>query len=243
MGLELRLPVAPERLVANLAAVRETIARAAAQAGRASADVALVAVTKYVGVAEIRELLRLGVKDLGESRIQPARPKIAALKDEVAAVGARWRLIGHLQTNKARTALQDFAALDAVDSVHLLEALAQEARKLGLAGVPCLAEINVSGEEQKYGLRPAELPEFLARAAALPECRVTGLMAMAPFSEQPEATSRPVFRALRELRDEANARAWYPAPLKELSMGMTQDYAVAVEEGATLVRVGTALFV
>ena len=243
MPSEVPLPVPPERLAANLARVREQIAQATAKAGRKPESVTLVAVTKYVGPDEVRALLKLGVKDLGENRIQPARPKIAALREELAAAGARWRLIGHLQTNKAKWALEDFATVDAVDSVHLLEALAKEARKLGRSCVPCLVEVNVSGEEQKYGLKAGELQAFLGRAAESPECEIAGLMAMAPLADDPEATSRPVFRALRELRDRANAQNWYPRPLTELSMGMTQDFAIAVEEGATLVRVGTALYV
>lgn len=242
MDAETTFHASPERLALNLRRVREEIAAAAAKAGRDPAAVTLVAVTKYVGLAEIRALLQLGVKELGENRVQPARPKIAALGREAAAAGARWRLIGHLQTNKAKAALQDFATVDAVDSVHLLEGLAKEAHKLGRSAVPCLVEVNISGEAQKYGLPPGGLRAFLARAAELPEMDVQGLMAMTPLADRPEATSRPVFRALRELRDQANAQGWYPRPLRELSMGMTQDYPIAVAEGATLVRVGTALF-
>jgi hypothetical protein len=231
-----------ERLAANLRRVREQIAEAAAKSARAPDAVTLVAVTKYVGIDEVRELLRLGVKELGENRVQPAQPKIQALRAEVAGCGARWRLIGHLQTNKARAALQDFAALDALDSIHVLEAVAKEARKLGRAAVPCLAELNLSREPQKFGLKPGDLKEFLARAADLPECDVIGLMAMTPWADNPEPTSRPLFRALREALNEANAGNWYRSPLRELSMGMTQDFAIAVEEGATMVRIGTALY-
>jgi pyridoxal phosphate enzyme (YggS family) len=234
--------VPPERLALNLHQVTGRIAVAAGRAGRNAGDVRLMAVTKYVGLDEVRALLRGGVKEFGESRIQNAHPKIAALQQDVATAGARWRMIGHLQTNKAKQALQDFMTIDAVDSVRLLECLAKEAAKLGRTAVPCLAEVNVSGEAQKQGLRPEELRGFLERAVQCPELDVQGLMTMAPLSETPEATSRPVFRSLRELCDQANAGGWYPRPLRELSMGMTQDYEIAVEEGATLVRVGSALY-
>jgi pyridoxal phosphate enzyme (YggS family) len=234
--------VPPEQLVRNLRQVLERIAAAAERCGRSAADARLVAVTKYVSPDAVRALLKSGVTELGENRVQNAHPKIAALQQDVAAAGARWRMIGHLQTNKARQALQDFATLDAIDSIRLLECLVEEAVKLGRTAVPCLAEINVSGEAQKHGLRPNELRAFLERASACPAMDIQGLMAMAPLSETPEATSRPVFRSLRELRDQANASGWYPRPLRELSMGMTQDYEIAVEEGATLVRVGSALY-
>jgi pyridoxal phosphate enzyme (YggS family) len=231
-----------ERLAANLERVRGRIAQAAARAGRDPGAVRLVAVTKYVGAETIARLLAAGVKDLGENRLQPALPKTEALASAVAAAGARWRMIGHLQSNKARQVLRRFATVDAVDSVHLLECLAREAAKAGRAEVPCLAEVTVSGEEQKYGLRPGELREFLGRAAAHPACRLLGLMCMAPYSEQPGAVSRPVFRRLREILEDANAQRWYAQPLLELSMGMTADFECAVEEGATMVRIGTALY-
>ena len=235
-------PVPVARLAENLRRVSERLDAAAKRSGREPGSVRLVAVTKYVGVDEIRALLKLGVKELGENRIQLARPKIAELAEDVAAAGARWRMIGHLQTNKAKPALQDFAAIDAVDSIRLLESLAKEAGKRGRAQVPCLAEVNISGEKQKHGLRPDELRPFLERASALPQIDIQGLMTMAPFSDEPEVTSRPVFEGLRKLAEDTNARSVYPRPLRELSMGMTQDYEMAIEEGATLVRVGSALY-
>jgi pyridoxal phosphate enzyme (YggS family) len=231
-----------ERLGENLRRVQERLAAAAQRANRSHDDVRLVAVTKYVGLDEVRALLKLGVKELGENRIQNARAKIASLAEEMAAAGARWRMIGHLQTNKAKQALQDFAAIDAVDSLRLLERLAKDAAKLGRTAVPCLVEVNVSGEEQKHGLRPEELQSFLRRAAQIPQLDIQGLMTMAPFSDEPEKTSRPVFRELCRLAEEANASGAYVRPLRELSMGMTQDYEIAVEEGATFVRVGSALY-
>lgn len=235
-----------ERIAANLASIRARIADAAKKAGRDPAAVKLVAVTKTVGLDEIRALLQLGVKDLAENRLQPAQPKIEALAQDVSAAGARWHMIGHLQTNKAKQVLQLFQCVDAVDSVHLLECLAKEAKKIGVAPVPCLAEVNVSGEAQKYGLKPADVEAFVRRAKELPEIELRGLMAMAPYADAPEQVdglSRPVFHGLRELLSSANAAGWYGRPLVELSMGMTNDFEIAIEEGATMVRVGTGLFV
>jgi len=234
--------VPPERLAENLARVRAALLEATAEARRDPRTVRLVAVTKYVGAAEVRELLKLGVTEFGENRIQPAHAKIVELAAEMKAANARWRMIGHLQTNKARNALEDFAALDAIDSLYLLEALAKEARKLNLKRVPCLAEINVSGEAQKYGLKPEELEAFLRRASGIPELALEGLMCMAPYNDDAENVSRPVFKALRELFERANAGRWYAQPLTELSMGMSSDFKVAIAEGATLVRIGSALF-
>jgi hypothetical protein len=234
--------VPPERLALNLARVRAELSAAAVQANRVPGTVRLVAVTKYVGAAEVGELLRLGVTEFGENRIQPAHLKIAALAGAVQQASAHWRMIGHLQTNKVRDALKDFSALDAVDSVRLLEAIAGEARKLGRGKIPCLAEVNVSGEAQKYGLKPDELEAFLRRAGELPEIDLQGLMCMAPYNDDAEKYSRPVFKGLRELFEHANAARWYSHPLTELSMGMSGDFHVAIAEGATLVRIGSALF-
>lgn len=236
---------AETRVAKNLASVRERIQAAARKVGRDPAGVLLVAVTKSVGLDEIRALLKLGVKDLAENRLQPAQPKIEALAQEVAAAGAQWHMIGHLQTNKAKQVLQKFERVDAVDSIKLLECLAAEAKKLGRSAVPCLVEVNVSGEAQKFGLPPAELEAFLTRAKALPEIELRGLMTMAPYGDTPEeieAHSRPVFKNLAALLKRANEAGWYQRPLHELSMGMTNDFEIAIEEGATTVRVGTGLF-
>ncbi len=226
----------------NLQRVRQRIANACARAGRAPAEVTLVAVTKSVGVDAIRALHGLGVTDIGENRVQDARDKQAALGGRV---GLRWHMIGHLQTNKVRHALQLFDSVDALDSLRLA---AEVERRLACGAAaaaraacpyPVLIECNVSGEAGKFGVRPADLPALLDAVRALPHIRVEGLMAMAPFGDDPEAT-RPVFAALRELAVAARARSGLALP--RLSMGMTQDFEVAVEEGATTVRVGTALF-
>ena len=238
-------PVTKERIARNLAAVREQIATAAARTSRAPASVRLVAVTKSAGNPETQALLELGVNDLGESRIQAAEPKLKAFR-AAGFPSVHWHLIGHVQTNKAGKAAQWFDFVHALDSPRLAQALDTEARKVRPPAdpLPCLIEVNVAGEASKFGLKPelAGLAELLRVCADCGALRIRGLMTMAPFSDDPAATSRPVFRRLRELRDELNAKSYYPEGLSELSMGMSQDYPIAVEEGATLVRVGTALF-
>lgn len=231
-------PVSRERLEKNLEAVRAEIAAAATKSGRDADAVRLIAVTKYVGAEEVAQLLELGVKDIGENRIQEAETKKAVLEKHAGV----FHLIGHLQTNKADKAAKLFDCIHSIDSDRVAVAINKEAQKGGRAALPCLLEVNVAGEANKYGLAPDEttlckMVEFMGTLSSL---RVTGLMAMAPFAENPEPTSRPVFKRLRELRD-AVARSTGVA-LPELSMGMTQDYAIAIEEGATMVRVGSALF-
>jgi pyridoxal phosphate enzyme (YggS family) len=211
-----------ERLAANLAAVEARIAAACARAGRPRTDVTLVAVTKYASARVAARLHDLGVADLGESRPQVLWRKADALPRSV-----RWHLIGHLQRNKVDKTLPRAALIHSVDSVRLIEALAAEADRQS-RDVPLLIEVNLSGEASKTGLDPAGLPEARAAVARHPRLHLRGLMTMAAH-DGPEA-ARPVFRRLRELG----------GPL--LSMGMTNDFEVAIEEGATHVRVGSALF-
>ena len=214
---------------------------------------------------------RQPISKLPEIGVSPPPPEIG-VSPPPPEIGVspppRWHLIGHLQTNKADKAARLFHVVHAVDSLRVAQALNKErlgqrgtdsqfpncrpllaACRLGvsvplLPPLPCLLEINVAAEAQKFGLRPeiSAVVELLKPCAELPGLKITGLMCMAPYSENPEATSRPVFRRLRELLAEVNAKGLYPAPLTELSMGMTQDYIIAIEEGATMVRVGTALF-
>jgi hypothetical protein len=240
-------PIPRECLQRNLERVRARMAEAAARVSRAPDAVRLVAVTKTVGVAEVRALSQMGVSDFGESRVQDAERKIRelnALADKPPVAQRTWHLIGHLQTNKADKAARLFQAMHSVDALRVAQALDKERAKANLPPLPCLLEVNVAGEESKFGLRPdaTEICELLKACAELPRLRVTGLMTMAPYAEEPEPTSRPVFRRLRELREEINTRGVTPQPLSELSMGMSQDYAIAIEEGATLVRVGSTLF-
>lgn len=220
----------------NLSAVQRNIDEAARRAGRDPREVTLVAVTKTVDAERTDEIIALGVQHIAESRIQDAK-----LKYPLIVSGVRWHLIGHLQTNKAKDAVRMFDVIHSVDSVKVAAAISQEAVKAEKT-VDALVEVNVSGEESKYGLPPADVEGVLREIAGLPAIRVVGLMTMAPLSDNPE-DARPYFRQLRELKDRMNALKIGNISLKHLSMGMSQDYVVAVEEGATLLRVGTALFV
>ena len=222
-------------LKANLDDVRERSAAACARAGRRAADVRLVAVTKTVGPDVVRALAGLGVTDVGENRVQQARAKRESLG---GTLGLRWHLIGHLQRNKAGQALALFEVIHSVDSERLARAIDRRAAAAD-ATAAVLVQCNTSGEESKFGVAPRELPALLDAMAALEHVRVEGLMTMAPFVDDPE-TTRPCFRALRELAEAARAASGLPLP--HLSMGMTQDFEVAIEEGATMIRVGSALY-
>ena len=216
----------------RLAEVRRRIDAAAGRSGRTAEAVTLVAVSKTMSVEAIREAVAAGVTVLGENRVQEARDKIAAL-----AGVAEWHLVGHLQTNKAKLAVGLFQRIHSLDSVQLAEELERHARETGRR-VRCLIQVNVGGEEQKSGAPESGVRPLLEAANRLPHILVEGLMAIPPFLSDPEAI-RPYFRRLRLLRDEL-AREGFSLP--DLSMGMTQDFEVAIEEGATLVRVGTAVF-
>ncbi|MBI2193101.1 MAG: YggS family pyridoxal phosphate-dependent enzyme [Planctomycetes bacterium] len=214
--------------------VRERIDRACDRAKRARDEVKLVAVTKSVGVAEMQALLDLGAGDLGENRVQDAARKFPVLRP--AAPFCR-HLIGHLQRNKVRLALDHFDFFHSLDSLRLAMAMESEAARAGRM-LPVLLQVNVSGEVTKQGWPPGEMVAALPEIRGMSHLRMEGLMTMAPLADDPELV-RPMFRQLRELR-EANASS-FPG-LRHLSMGMTQDFEVAIEEGATLVRIGTALF-
>lgn len=224
-----------ERIRSNLREVRERMAAAAARSGRPAEAVRLVAVTKTVGVDTIRALVEAGQRDLGENRPQQLRDRAAAL----AGADVAWHLIGHLQRNKVKYVVPTAALIHSVDSAALAEAVSRRAEQEGRRA-RCLLEVNVSGEAAKSGVRPEAAAALATAAAALGGVEVAGLMTMAPLVEDAEAT-RPVFAGLRETLERVNREADLPRPLTELSMGMTQDYEVAIEEGATLVRVGTAL--
>lgn len=216
----------------RLAVVRRRIEAAAERSGRAASSVTLVAVSKTVPVDAIREAVAAGAGILGENRVQEARDKVAAL-----AGAAQWHLIGHLQTNKVKLAVGLFDRIHSLDSIrlaHELDRHAGEARRR----MRCLVQVNVGGEAQKDGASEEEVRPLLEAARRLPHILVEGLMVIPPFLSDPEAV-RPFFRRLRVLRDEL-ARDGVPLP--DLSMGMTHDFEVAIEEGATLVRVGTAIF-
>lgn len=222
------------RIGANLARVRERIAEAAARAGRDSAGVELCAVTKAADLPAVREAVDAGVRILGENRIQTAEPKIREAEDLAGRVA--WHMIGHLQRNKARRAVELFETIGAVDGLPLARRLSDLGAERG-SPVTALVEVNTSGESAKGGFAAGEAPAALEEMRALPGLRVRGLMTMAPFTDD-ERPVRSCFAALRELRDALP----FAAELPVLSMGMTNDFEIAVEEGATLVRVGTAIF-
>jgi pyridoxal phosphate enzyme (YggS family) len=236
-----------EHIAARIAEIRERIAAAARSAGRRPEEITLVAVSKTHGPDLARAAIAAGAADLGENRVQEAAPKIAALAD--ALPRPRWHLIGHLQRNKARAAAELFDMVQSVDSLRLAEALDRHAAELGRR-LPVLLQVNVSGEESKDGLALAggiasraayaRLTADLERIVALPQLEVRGLMTIAPLAGDP-AAARPTFRLLRELRDDL-ARRLPQARWDELSMGMTDDFEAAIAEGATIVRVGRAIF-
>lgn len=214
------------------AAVRERIARACARAGRDPASVRLIAVSKTFGPEAVAEALAAGIREFGENRVQEALAKIPAVAELAAQRGLpapTWHLVGHLQTNKARAAAGAFAILHGIDSTRLLQALDRAAA----APTRVLLEVNVAGEPTKFGFAPEDVAGAVALAQTLPHIEVAGLMTVAPRAEDPEAV-RPVFRRLAELARELG--------LPELSMGMTEDFEVAIEEGATMVRIGRAIF-
>jgi hypothetical protein len=224
-----------EQLSRNLEDVRGRMAAACQRSQRSLGDVLLVAVTKTVDSGLIRRLHDLGVSDVGENRVQQAQAKQAELG---GSLGLRWHMIGHLQRNKVNLALELFERCDSVDSVRLATAIARRV-SVDAEPFPVLLECNVSGEGSKFGIAPEDLPAVLDGVVPLERLRLEGLMTMAPYVEDAE-TVRPLFVELRRLREEARRRTGLP--LLHLSMGMTQDFEVAIEEGATMVRVGSALF-
>jgi len=209
---------------ANLGRVQEAVARACARAGRSPDHVLLIAVSKTMDVERVRLAIAAGVAALGENRVQEAKEKIEALGRPVP-----WHLIGSLQTNKARDAARLFDWIHSVDRLDLAQELSRRVDR----ALNILLQVNLGDEPQKGGVAPAELKRLHEMVAALPNLKVRGLMAIPPATEQPEQ-ARPFFRQLRELREQLG--------LEHCSMGMSADFEVAIEEGATMVRVGTAIF-
>ena len=217
----------------NLMTVERRIAAACDRAGRPRDSVTLLAVTKGQPPEVVTEAARLGLSLFGENKVQEARAKIPLCPGRV-----RWHLIGHLQSNKCRDAVMLFAMIQSVDSLALAEELDKRAEQAART-VPILLEVNVVGEASKFGYRPEALLADLARINALKRLEIHGVMTVPPWTPDPEKV-RPVFRQLRGLREECEQLLG--APLPHLSMGMTGDFEVAIEEGATMVRIGTALF-
>jgi pyridoxal phosphate enzyme (YggS family) len=213
-------------IAGRLSEIRARIASACRSVGRSPDEVTLIAVTKGFGPEAVREAVAAGVLHIGENRVQEAEAKRVQLG---ALAGVTWHMIGHLQTNKVKAALQTFDIIHSVDSIHLAEAVSQRAS----AAVPAFLEVNAAGEATKSGFRLEELASAYEEIVKMPNIELRGLMTVAPIAPDPEEV-RPVFRRLRE---EAHRLG-----LRELSMGMTDDFEVAIEEGATHVRVGRAIF-
>jgi pyridoxal phosphate enzyme (YggS family) len=220
-------------LAANLSSIREKIRVACERAGRAPEAVSLVAVSKNQPPEHVRAVAELGLSVFGENRVQEARAKIGQCPGRL-----HWHLIGHLQSNKCRDAVHFFEMIQSVDSLALAEEVNKWADKTAKT-MPILLEVNIAGEGSKFGYRPAALLAELAQINALRKLEIHGLMTVAPWTLEPEKV-RPVFQQLRDLKIECEQILG--APLAHLSMGMSGDYEIAIEEGATMIRVGTALF-
>ena len=220
-------------LAANIEQVRNRIAAAANRAGRDPQSVTLVAVTKGQPPDVVTEAARLGLTLFGENKVQEAKAKMPQCPGHL-----RWHMIGHLQSNKAREAVELFEMIQSVDSLHLAEELNKRAEQRAKT-VPILLEINIAGEASKFGYKPEQMLAELPQINSLPRLEIHGLMAVPPWTPDPEKV-RPRFRDLRELK--YRCEEILGAPLPQLSMGMSGDFEVAIEEGATMVRIGTTLF-
>lgn len=216
----------------NLNLIRKQILSSTLKAGRTPGSVSLIAVTKNFSAEHAKACVQAGVMDLGENRVQELREKIPEV------TGARWHLIGHLQTNKVKYIIGQVSLVHSLDRWSLAMEIDNKSRALGLI-TPVLVQVNVAGEETKFGLSMAEAEDFVTAAAELKGINVRGLMTIAPFAEDPEEV-RPVFRRLRELSEEFKEIPG--VKMEHLSMGMSHDFHVAIEEGSTMVRLGTAIF-
>lgn len=227
------MPLAAPEIARNVQLMHERIARAAERSGRSISDVTLVAVSKTFSADAIRSAHAAGLRHFGENRVQERETKSAA----VAELGATWHFIGHLQSNKVRRAVDLFDRIDSIDSAALArkidEATGAQKKTLGV-----LVEVHM-GEASKSGVAPADLPALAEATISLPHLNLLGLLAVPPYADDPEF-ARPYFQTLRKLRDQTAAATGLPLPV--LSMGMSHDFEIAIEEGATEVRIGTALF-
>jgi pyridoxal phosphate enzyme (YggS family) len=223
-------------IVGNLAAIRQRVAAASAAAGRRPEDVRLLAVSKMFSADHVRAAYAAGQRDFGENKVQEALQK----KDETADLDIRWHLIGHLQSNKAKRAAEAFAAIHSIDSVDLLRRVDRAAADAGTA--PDLyIQVDLAGESTKFGAPEADVPGIARAAMECRAARLRGLMLLPPWFDDAEM-ARPYFRRLRELRERLVEEGIDGSRMRELSMGMSHDFEVAIQEGATLVRVGTAIF-
>ncbi|HEU4434513.1 MAG TPA: YggS family pyridoxal phosphate-dependent enzyme [Pyrinomonadaceae bacterium] len=226
-----------DQLGERLARVRAQIAEAALKCGRLPHEVTLIAISKTHPASLVRTAIELGATDVGENRVQEAEQKI----NEVGRTATRWHLVGHLQANKARRAVQLFDVIHSLDSLELARRLDRLCGEEGRESLPVLIQVDLGHEETKSGIDEGELKELIQVLKGLECVQFHGLMTLPPFFDDPEE-ARPFFRRLRELRDELAAHGAFGDGKGELSMGMTHDFRVAIEEGATMVRVGTAIF-
>jgi PLP dependent protein len=226
-----------KQLLENLKMIYRRMAHAAMRAGREPADVRLIGVTKNIEVALLRAAVAVGMREFGENRVQEAQKKMASEELKVSNGRVHWHLIGHLQKNKAKTAVALFDLIHSVDSFELAEELDRQAAKLSKKQ-RVLIQVKLSEEESKYGIHEDALPDLIRRIAVLGNIKLEGLMTIPPFFDDSEE-ARPYFRKLFSLRNAAEEAGFL---LPELSMGMSNDFEVAIQEGATMVRVGTAIF-
>jgi hypothetical protein len=227
--------MAKQEIKARLESLQERVAAAAQKVGRIPADITVVAVAKTIPVELIEEAIELGVKHVGENRVQEASPKFERIGKKVT-----WHMVGHLQTNKVKRALEIFDVIQSVDSVRLGEAISERVKTIGQAA-DVLLEVNTSGEESKYGFDPDGLCSGVEQICALEGVRIKGLMTVGPLVATPEE-ARGAFVLLRELSERISGLHLPDVDMSVLSMGMSGDFEVAIEEGATMIRVGTAIF-
>lgn len=219
----------------NIALIRKRIHQVCERIARDPNDIAIVAVSKTFPVAAIREAVAAGIRIFGENRVQEAMPKYLEIGDQV-----EWHMVGHLQSNKVKQAMQFARVIESVDSLPLAQEIDKRAQHLGRQ-VEIFIEVNTSGEKSKFGVAPQDCESLVGTMSQLPWLRINGLMTIGLMSNDPE-NARPGFRELRQLRDRLCAAKLSNAPLQHLSMGMSDDFQVAIEEGATLIRLGRAIF-
>jgi pyridoxal phosphate enzyme (YggS family) len=236
--------ISTKLLLDNASNIMKRISHAAMRAGRNPEEVKLIAVTKTVGIENIKEAIDAGLRTFGENRVQEAKTKIEELS-RLSAVGyslptISWHLVGHLQKNKAKYAVQLFELIHSVDSIGLAEEINKQAEKIGKIQ-RILIQVKLSEENTKHGIKEEDLILLLETIKKLNNLKLEGLMTIPPYFKDPEKT-RPYFKKLREIRDKINESLILDSPVHELSMGMSNDFEVAIEEGATMVRIGTAIF-
>ncbi|WP_026516990.1 YggS family pyridoxal phosphate-dependent enzyme [Butyrivibrio sp. MC2021] len=219
----------------NLEIVESNIRKACEKAGRERSEVTLIAVSKTKPVEALREAMDCGIRVFGENKVQEMKDKNAVITEDLD-----WHMIGHLQANKVKYLPGMACMIHSVDNIKLAQEIEKQFAKNDMK-IDVLIEVNMAGEDTKFGLAPQEVVTFVKEISALPHLNIRGLMTIAPYTEDPES-NRQYFRGLRELKDEINGMNILPVPMDTLSMGMTGDYQIAIEEGATFVRVGTGIF-